>query len=404
MKVLDLSHIGGEAVGQLLPPTVKFAVPAKDIGQVFGIAFDEGTAGGPPNIYAASTSAYGFNLVGAKPDAAGKPVRLKAGAPAAKFMEGQFGPGATPGAIWKIDGTTGKASLFAETVDGGTANSGPALGDIAIDPKSNSLFASDLDTGLIYRFPLASDGKNPIVFDHGKTGRPAAKLPAVDDDKRRMDIASPAFKPDDPQTWGITPPERRVDGLAVRDGRLHYAVASGLEIWSVGIAADGTFGTDPRRELAVKTDRPAFVSDIVFDAEGRMTLALRGQAKSPFDYRKLIEAELADVLRYLPESPDDPATPSTWAADPQSYAIGSATGKRSTAAGGVALGYPYGTDGAIDLSKCSATLAATGDALPIAGESFANGAQIMSAELVQPPSQPAKASSSISTSCRTTRR
>lgn len=58
LKILDLSFVGGEAAGQLLPPNVKFSVPARDIGQVFGLAFDTGSGGGPPNVYAAATSLY----------------------------------------------------------------------------------------------------------------------------------------------------------------------------------------------------------------------------------------------------------------------------------------------------------------------------------------------------------
>ncbi len=131
-------------------------------------------------------------------------MRLKTGASGTRFMEGQFGPGATPGAIWKIDGATGKAVLFAETVDGSTPNSGPALGDIAIDPASKSLFASDLDTGLIHRFPLEGGGTRQTTFDHGTTGRPAARLPAVADDRKRADIGSGGFNPADPKTWGFT--------------------------------------------------------------------------------------------------------------------------------------------------------------------------------------------------------
>ncbi|WP_295557529.1 hypothetical protein [uncultured Hyphomicrobium sp.] len=385
LKILDLSHIEGEPVGQLLPPKIKFSVAAKDIGQVFGLAFDEGAADSPPDVFAASTSAYGLYIVADKPGPDGKPVRLKAGAPGAKFMDGQFGPGATPGAIWKIDGATGAVSLFAETVEGSSGNSGAALGDIAVDPASGSLFASDLDTGLIHRFPLEAGGKSGATFDHGAAGRVAAGLAAVADDKKRLDVTSPAFKPNDPKTWGITPSERRIDGLAVRDGRLYYAVAAGPEIWSVGIGADGVFGSDARREISVKSERPAVVSDIVFDADGRMTVALRGETKSPYDYRKLIEPETGAVLRYLP---DAAGGATRWKAEPEIYGIGSANGK-SSASGGVTLGYPYESNGTIKLAACSGSVAATGDALP-ADDDVVNGAQIMSADLVRPADAPAK--------------
>ncbi|HYD14833.1 MAG TPA: hypothetical protein VEA77_00390, partial [Hyphomicrobium sp.] len=384
LKILDLSSIGGEAATQLLPPNVKFAVPAKDIGQVFGLAFDAGSGAGAPNIYAAATSLYGLTIVAEKPGPDGTPVRLKAGAPGARFMEGQFGPGATPGAIWKIDGTTGKPSLFAETVDGSAGNSGPAVGDIAIDAKSNSLFASDLDTGLIHRFPLDGGGANRSTFDHGTTGRAAAQLPAVADDKKRADIASASFNPGDPKTWGFTQPERRIDGLAVRDGRLYYAVASGPEIWSVGIAADGSFAGDARREVEIRAEKPSVISDIVFDADGRMTAALRGALKGAPDYRQFVEPEAGAVLRYSPKTGD---AKSPWVTPPETYTVGATS---NTASGGVALGYAYNADGTYDFGKCSATLGATGDALPVVGGTSVNGAQVMRGDLVQPAKAPEK--------------
>ncbi len=46
LKILDLSNVGGVAAGQLLPPNVKFSVPAADVGQVFGLAFEAGGGGG----------------------------------------------------------------------------------------------------------------------------------------------------------------------------------------------------------------------------------------------------------------------------------------------------------------------------------------------------------------------
>ena len=71
---------------------------------------------------------------------------------------------------------------------------------------------------------------------------PTHDLEPVEDDGSVMDITDPSFNSEDPTTWGFTPPERKVDGLAVRGGRLYYAVAAGPQIWSVGIKADGSFG------------------------------------------------------------------------------------------------------------------------------------------------------------------
>ncbi len=63
---------------------------AKDIGQVFGLAFDDGkdSPTGTPGLYAGATSAFGVQIVGATPDEDGKPVRLKAGAAGANSWTG----------------------------------------------------------------------------------------------------------------------------------------------------------------------------------------------------------------------------------------------------------------------------------------------------------------------------
>ena len=45
LRVFDLSNVGGDAKGEILQPVVKLEVRARDIGQVFGLAFDEGSRG-----------------------------------------------------------------------------------------------------------------------------------------------------------------------------------------------------------------------------------------------------------------------------------------------------------------------------------------------------------------------
>ncbi len=273
--------------GELIDSTASFAATAKDVGQVFGITLDnapEMTGAAAPDIYVAATSAYGLNLVVAGPD--GNPVRSKVGAPGATFMPGQWGSagGATgsPGSIWKIDGVTGEVSLFTTIA----ANTGAGLGDIVFDAASQQFFVSDLDTGLIYR--LASDGTIIDSFDHGVTGRPTHGLTAVADDGSAVDVTDPAFNTEDPTTWGFTPPERKVDGLAVHGGRLYYAVADGPAVWSVKINPDGSFG-DARWELDV-TGLPSTdeITHIVFDNSGRMILAQRGAQVGSYDYSSFV--------------------------------------------------------------------------------------------------------------------
>ncbi len=363
LRIFDLSTLAAPVAGQIVNAPVQLAVPARDIGQVFGLSFDEGTDGGPPNLYVAATSAYGIRIVGAGQEADGKPVRLKQGAADARFMDGQFGAlaSASPGAIYKIDGTTGEAAYFADTAFSGVANSGPGLGAIVYDAQSNGLYASDLDTGLIHHFGLNYNAADLDQFDHGIVGRRANNLDPIADDGRLMEITSPSFKADDISTWGLTQPERRVNGLAVHNGRLYYAVAAGPEIWSVAIHG-GAFVNDARLEMTVKAAHPFPVTGIAFDGNGRMLLSQRGTQKNPYDYSQFVDAGPAQVLRYAPKQPDDPSTPGLWKPEPDTYAIGPAEGEK-TASGGISLQYGYRPDGSIDLAKCWGSVAITGDEL-----------------------------------------
>ncbi|MEJ0097529.1 MAG: hypothetical protein WDM84_05785 [Bauldia sp.] len=122
-------------------------------------------------------------------------------------------------------------------------NPGPALGSIAYDAAHKQLFVSDLYTGMIHRFAL--DGTDLGHYDHGADGRAAGALPPVAfDPANRPDITRNAFDSENAGTWGYAPAERRVWGVAVHEGRLFYSVAQGPQIWSVGIAADGSFAGD----------------------------------------------------------------------------------------------------------------------------------------------------------------
>ncbi|MEI9899073.1 MAG: hypothetical protein WDN31_01970 [Hyphomicrobium sp.] len=229
------------------------------------MAFDDGTAGGPPNLYVGASSAFGLNIVGAGRAADGKPVRLKAGAPRRGLHGGPIWqpPSDSPGAIYKIDGATGTVSYLADTAFSGKSNSGPGIGGLAFDQASRSLYASDLDTGVIHRFGLDYNAADLSQYDHGVAGRRAKGLDPIPDDGRRLLLTDPAFNAADPATWGFTQPQRRIDALAVHDGRLFYAVAEGPEIWSVGLNA-GDFLTDARLEVKVKAEKPYPITGIAF--------------------------------------------------------------------------------------------------------------------------------------------
>ena len=380
----------GPPAAQLIASPSVFGATATDVGQVFGVTLDDApdaTGAAAPNIYVAATSAYGLNIVVPGPD--GNPVRSKTGAAGATFMPGQWGAagGATgyPGSIWKIDGTTGQVSLFTTIA----ANTGAGLGSIIYDPASSQFFVSDLDSGLIYR--LAADGTIIDTYDHGVTGRPVHSLAPVADDGSTIDITSPSFNSEDPSTWGITQPERKVYGLAVHGGRLYYSVAAGPQIWSVGINDDGSFGA-PRWELDVNgLPAQSEITSISFDGQGRMILAQRAAQVGSYDYTAFTSSDPASVVRYRRELPDDPSTPSRWVEAADSYAIGFAP-EGNNATGGVALGYGYDADSNAFDGACNATLWSTGEALrddpSLAPASEVAGLQGNDASLVRPDNDP----------------
>ena len=142
LRVVDLQHMGGSPTAQFVGAPKPFTFSAAAVGQVFGVALDDDA---PPNIYVAASSAYGLPIVVPGPD--GQPQHTKVGAPNAAYMRGLWGPQGGPGSIWKIDGTTGKVSLFANVMLDDRANSGAALGGLAFDADSKSLFVADRETG-----------------------------------------------------------------------------------------------------------------------------------------------------------------------------------------------------------------------------------------------------------------
>ena len=363
-RVMDLQAPGAPPQAQLLSAPKPFTVPASQVGQVFAVALDSAT---PPNIYLAATSSYGLPIVVPSPN--GAPMRAKQGGPNANFMPGLFGPaalGGGPGSIWRIDGVTGEVRLFANVTLDGAANSGPALGGLAFDAASNTLFVADRETGMIHGFDLS--GRERSRFDHGMQGRMAAGLaPVPYDPAMRLDIANPQFQPGNPATWGYAPLERLIYGLAVRAGRLYYAVADGLQIWSVAISPDGTFGADPRIEIRVSPwDGGSEISKITFDNPGRMLLAERPAPTGAYDFGALAKAGVGRVLRYRSVTAAAGGATS-WAPDPDEYAIGFADQMRN-GNGGVAVGYGYSPNGQIDRAACSAFLWSTGEQLRKAGD------------------------------------
>jgi hypothetical protein len=356
LRIVDLQHMGAMPSDQLVAapkPTTWFA---NQIGQVFGVAADNAT---PPNIYVAATSAYGLPIVAPGPN--GQPQHIKVGAPNATFMPGLWGPQGGPGSIWKIDGATGAVSLFANVMLGDRTNSGPALGGLAFDPDSKSLFVADRETGFIHRFGM--DGRGLGRYGHGVTGREAQGLTAVRWHlQQRIDLASPQFDSTAPATWNYAVPERRVFGLAVYQHRLYYAVADSLQIWSVGLKDDGSFDSDAVIELAVPpASGPTEISKITFDEQGRMFLAERPAPTGAFDFEALAVPAIGRVLRYALAG-TMPDGRRIWQESPDEYAIGFPLDLRN-GNGGVAIGYRYNAKGDLLPASCGGFMWSTGEDL-----------------------------------------
>jgi hypothetical protein len=242
------------------------AVTAGEVGQVFGVTLDDAVS---PNVFLAATSAFGLHRT---PDNS-------------QWMPGMWGVGGGPGTVYRLDAANNyMPSVFAQITLNGRPNSGPALGNIAYDRYHKQLFVSDLETGMIHRI-RAMDGADLGFYDHGTQGRPAF----LDAERGTQGSLAPiGFDPNssaqinycqrrfdqNPQCWNFTPSGRRVWGLGVhRDPnrnsvRLYYAVWSGPafgnsawqaaqeddkrnSVWSVQLAADGSFAGDVRREFIV---------------------------------------------------------------------------------------------------------------------------------------------------------
>ena len=356
LRIVDLRHMVGPAAAELVGAPKPFTFPAARIGQVFGVALDDAV---PPNLYAAAASVYGLPIVA--PGADGSLRHVRAGQPNAAYMNGLWGPQGGPGSIFRIDGATARVTLFANVTTDGRPNSGAALGALAYDPDSKSLFVADRESGLIHRFGL--NGADLGAYDHGLTGRQAVGLPPAPWTSREpIDLSSPRFDSSEPATWNMAAPERRIFGLAVHQRRLYYAVADSLQIWSVGLEPDGSFGDDAIIELAAPPAAgPTEIATIDFDDDGRMLLAERAAPTGTFDFQALALPAIGRVLRYTIVG-EAAGGRRVWQAEPDEYAIGFPHDLRN-GDGGVAIGYNYDRAGEIIPGSCGGFLWSTGEDL-----------------------------------------
>ena len=165
-----------------------------------------------------------------------------------------------------------------------------------------------------------------------------------------------------PMTWHYAAPERLIYGLAVYQHRLYYAVAAGLQIWSVGLNPDGSFGSDAQIEIVVPSGSgPTEISKITFDEQGRMFLAERPAPTGAFDFEVLATAAIGRVLRFAVIGTTANGQ-RIWQQKPDEYAIGF-PGTFRNGNGGVAIGYNYDRRGDIVMGSCGGFMWTTGEDL-----------------------------------------
>ena len=165
-----------------------------------------------------------------------------------------------------------------------------------------------------------------------------------------------------PATWNYAAPERRIFGLAVYQHRLYYAVADSLQVWSVGLKADGAFDSDAVIELAAPPAAgPTEISKITFDEQGRMFLAERPAPTGAFDFEALAVPAIGRVLRYAVVGTTADGR-RIWQEVPDEYAIGFPRDLRN-GNGGVTIGYGYDAKGNLSLTHCGGFMWSTGEDL-----------------------------------------
>ena len=206
------------------------------------------------------------------------------------------------------------------------------------------------------------DGADRGAYDHGLVGRPAQGLPpARAIGGQPIDVTKPQFDSGDPATWNLAPPERRVFGLAVHDGRLFYAIADSLQVWSVGLKPGGEFADDAVIELmAPPAAGPTEISRIAFDAQGRMLLADRPAPTGAFDFEALAAPAIGRALRYAIVG--TAAGRRVWQEAPDEYALGF-PGDYRNGNGGVDAGENYDSNGDLIAGSCGGFVWMSGEEL-----------------------------------------
>jgi hypothetical protein len=174
-----------------------------NLGNVFGVTVDKNR-----NIYVAASSIYAPILY--LNQANGTPGYVSSQSGVGALAGGNAVAGA--GYVYKLDGITGAATLFAQlpqqsttlnyqtsigsvNISLGSRTGGPGLGNIAYDDWHNQFFVTNFEDGKIYR--LGSNGAILSTFDYGAPDNGASGMPALGD-----------------RTWAV----------ATYNGRLYYSI------------------------------------------------------------------------------------------------------------------------------------------------------------------------------------
>jgi hypothetical protein len=214
---------------------------ADSLGSVFGLTLDE-----YGNIFVTHTSCYQGDEIGQV-----------------------FNAG--PGAVYRIDGATGKITVFCKLpnfADGSLTppEDYPGLGNITYDCNHKQFFVTDLEDGKIYRIKA--------VGVNGPTGTVIETF-----DPLAPDTGLPGFAPIGQRLWGV---QWHKDRIYYSVWAVDITEGSGFnEIRSVGLLPAGGFApSSDQHELflpwiqANTYSNP--VADISFSDTGRMLLGERG--------------------------------------------------------------------------------------------------------------------------------
>jgi peptidoglycan hydrolase-like protein with peptidoglycan-binding domain len=387
LRAFDLANVGNNTARSPIEFAELLTVKARSIGQVFAIAVDNAAR---PAVYLGATSLFGLYRTPDNSD----------------WDPAMWGRNGGPGTIYRLHPDNGyQPEAFTDIRNGQRENSGPGLGDIAVDPISGLLFVSDLETGLIHSVDLQS-GDMVETYDHGIDGRaeflnPETELteslesvpwnilgtgPGICGAESNPESARRFMS--DPACWRYASFQRRVLALGIRhdakngETRLYYSIwaSSALgdpnwdagnsesrnSIWSIALDTAGRFDiSDVRREIimpassASRDDREISgesqpVASIAFTEDGAMLVAERGVPlgyDQDDDERPLEEQGSARVLTYVLED-------GQWVAE-----TSGASSQNISSSGGVAPGYGYTRQGRIDPDNWGGTVWTTGDGI-----------------------------------------